>query len=226
MHAHVNINLIFNGNCIPQNDTILLNINSQTEKISDEDSNIMNSEYQENNEDDFIWNLEHDYTVNSSFTLSEYQEDVLAYIAGFIAKQTEKKISCSYCIEALRQITSPSQIEKRKQYGHLFNASDDVVKICKAAEKVFRTSEKILTSKNSKETLILLTTQKLQVNELFIKNEHVFDQAPLMDHRYQLIRILLEKFFILRLRHYANSKFNKIHRIRTKLTKLITFKHQ
>lgn len=37
-----------------------------------------------------IWNMEHDYDVQSVI-FSEYQDYILAYIAGFVAKQTAKK---------------------------------------------------------------------------------------------------------------------------------------
>lgn len=214
LHTHVNINIVFNANCILKDDTLILQLNA--EKDNQEDSEV----------EDFIWDVEHDYCIVSKIILSEYQKNILAYIAGFIVKQTEKIIKCNLCIEGLKQSASLSQLQKRKQYGKLINASDDVVKICIVAEHIFRTNENILRSKNIMEKLILLTFKKLPVNDFFTEVEHSFNQIPLMDHRNLLIRIVLKKFFILRLRHYAASKNNKIDRIRAKFTKLILFKNQ
>lgn len=101
-----------------------------------------------------------------------------------------------------------------------------IIKICKAAESVFKTNDKILNCKNVIEKLILLTLTELPVNYLFTDVEHAFDQALLTDHRNQLIRIILNKFFTLRLHHYAASWNNNIKRIRSKFTILILFKNQ
>ncbi|EFN88598.1 THAP domain-containing protein 9, partial [Harpegnathos saltator] len=189
LHAHVNINIIFNSNCIPKDDTILLK------------ENITNYRADENNfMEDFIWNIEHDYIVQSMTFSDDIQADILAYIAGFIAKQTTKKLSCHSCIKCLKQ-KSLSKLQTNKVYSMLFNASEDVIKICKTAGIIIRTNEHILTSKNILKKPVYLTLTKLKVNELFTEVEHAFDQAPLMDHRNQLIRILLNKFFILRLHH-------------------------
>lgn len=126
----------------------------------------------------------------------------------------------------MEQTKSQSRLQVRKQYRKLFNASDDVIKVCKAAEYIFRTYNDILNSKNVITKLILLTMQTLTVNDLFLETEHVFNQAPLMDHRNQLIRMLLQKYFVLRLHYYGESKNCKTERIRSKFTKLILFKNQ
>lgn len=125
----------------------------------------------------------------------------------------------------MEQTKSQSRLQVRKQYGKLFNASNDVIKVCKTAEYIFRTYNDILNSKNVITKLILLTMQTLTVNDLFLETEHVFNQAPLMDHRNQLIRMLLQKYFV-RLHYHGESKNYKTERIRLKFTKLILFKNQ
>jgi len=214
LHTHVNISIVLNANCTPKDDTILLKLNNE------------NDNKEKNSETEFIWDVEHDYGVQSTITLNEYKEDVVAYIAGFVTKQTERIIKCDTCIENLKQTTSPSQLQKRKEYGKLYNASDDVVKICKAAERVFRTSEDVLHTKNIVEKLIISSMRTLSVKDLFCREEHAFNQVPLMDHRSQLIRLLLKQYFIIRLYHHAASKLQKIHRIRSKFTKFVLFKNQ
>lgn len=80
LHAHVNINILFNSNCIPRDDTIVLKMNDDKDCSNKTDSSTK----------DMIWNMEHDYDVQSVI-FNEYQDDILAYIAGFVAKQTVKK---------------------------------------------------------------------------------------------------------------------------------------
>lgn len=187
LHAHVNINIIFNSNCTLKDDTVLLK--EITTNYNADENNYMKN---------FIWDMEHNYAVRS-ITFSQHQADVLAYIAGFVAKQTSKKLNCLLCSESLKQLKSPSKLQTRKVHGTLFNASDNVIKIYKTAETIIQRNEHILTSKNILKKLIHLPLTQLNINKLFTDVEHAFNQVPLMDHRDQLICMLLNNFFTLRM---------------------------
>lgn len=63
-------------------------------------------------------------------------------------------------------------------------------------------------------------------SQVFNNNIHLFDQSPLADHRSQLLRTILTKYFNLRLYHEGSSKKDTITRIRSTYTKLILFKNQ
>lgn len=217
LHSHVATNITFNGNCIPRDETEILKINCETPP---KESDIQL--------DDIIWDAEHDYAVSPIMSLSEYQEDVLAYIAGFMVKQTAKELHCPICIQSLKQDKTTSHLQIRKTFGKLTNASDDVIRLAIAAETKFRENDNttFLTSKNVVERLILLTLRSAGIDDLFTNLEHALDQAPLMDHRHQLIRMLLTKFFKSRLRHWAAGRNSVIRRIRSKLTRLAIFHHQ
>ncbi|KAL7296527.1 hypothetical protein TKK_0009961 [Trichogramma kaykai] len=56
--------------------------------------------------------------------------------------------------------------------------------------------------------------------------QHIFEQAPLLDHRNQLIMIVLRPHFSLRLHHEAAKLSEVKDCVRTKLQRIIVFKNQ
>jgi len=80
---------------------------------------------------------DHDY-IESSVGLSNYVEDVVEYMAGFIVKKVKQGIDCSFCKNILIQ-KNPNCIIKFFQFKqwdgcNLINPSNDVIIICKSAE--------------------------------------------------------------------------------------------
>lgn len=215
--ARANVNISLSSNCIPSTDTVLL-VETDVSK-----------EKTKNNEyaicDSFIWNVEHDYSLKLA-NFSEYTEDVLGYIAGFVVKKLLVKIRCELCLKSLVAEECHSKLQRRKAWGSLTNASQDVINICKVGEKVLRMHKSKLQRKNIFEYLIIQSLILLNINDLFLSSEHAFDQSPLFDHRNQLIRLILKIFLNLRLRFEASSINDKIERIRSKHTKLVLFKNQ
>ena len=69
------------------------------------------------------------------------------------------------------------------------------MKICSVGERVFRSWKNALQTKNAVKKMTFQTLIVLPVNDLFLSSEHAFNQAPLCDHRNQLIRLILHKFF-------------------------------
>jgi len=63
-------------------------------------------------------------------------------------------------------------------------------------------------------------------SDIFDNVLHMLEQAPLQDHRTDIIKLILYVYFQLRLRHICASKNSKIERVRRKFNKLILFKHQ
>lgn len=113
-----------------------------------------------------------------------------------------------------------------KNRGGLCEASNDVITICKIAEKTFRLNQHILfKTKNILQRLILQTSQSLPSHVLY-DNKHIFDQSPLFDHRDQVIKLILQKFFNLRLNHESKAFTNCNQRIRMKNNKLTLFQNQ
>lgn len=81
-------------------------------------------------------------------------------------------------------------------------------------------------SKGALEKFVIISIRQLSINELFIKVEYALEQSPLMDHRSQLIKILLRKFFTMFVYYYAKFGDTKTEQIRTMWTKFILFKNQ
>lgn len=170
-------------------------------------------------------NSDHDYIFHNVWFCSDYVQDVVTYIAGFIAKSVAKIIKCQICCSSLISEEIVSCLQKRKCRGGLISASEDVITICLIAEKVFRTYSNVLHGSNITLNLIVKAMSLIPSN-IFNNNNHLFDQSPLADHRSQLLKIILKKYFNLRLHHKAASRKDTIVRIRTMYHKLILFKNQ
>jgi len=55
---------------------------------------------------------------------------------------------------------------------------------------------------------------------------HISDKTSLFDHRSQMIRLILNTFFNLRLKHETTTFDNSIQRIRIRNNKLTLFQNQ
>jgi len=170
---------------------------------------------------------DHDYYLHAAFDNlnKNYIDDIVAHIAGFIVFKIAKIISCDICKHQLYSNVCHSKLQVLKNRGTLTNASADVVTLCKIAEKTFRENMSILSERNILNTLLVKTVRKVPSN-IFSNTSHLFDQSYLNDHRLQLIKIILNKYFKSRCIHYSNSKNANVKRIRSKFTKLILFKSQ
>ncbi|KYQ49084.1 hypothetical protein ALC60_11854 [Trachymyrmex zeteki] len=73
-----------------------------------------------------------------------------------------------------------------------------------------------------------LTVQVLYTisNNIFGNVLHMFDQAPLADHRTQLIKLITRLYLLTRLHHICRGKNDAVKRIRNKHTKIVIFKNQ
>ncbi|XP_031776893.1 uncharacterized protein LOC116415796 [Nasonia vitripennis] len=139
--------------------------------------------------------------INKRLYLSEYVSEIIAYISGAVVEVVKKKIQCELCLKSLETEETEevlSTLQRRKTFGKLISASKDVITICEIAEKVFRVQSSFYV-KNVLEKLIIYTVSSLPINSLFVKYEHAYDQAPLSDHRNQMIKLILNQFFQIRL---------------------------
>jgi len=220
-----------NANCILQDDTELLQLSN--ESMNSEKKEIDNLQTVNTDLEQDLLNTvltDHDLMKNS-WCVTEYATEIITYISGYIAKNIIKKINCSICKKLLIKNTTQKDIYRtdkllqRKNRSGLCEASNDVITICKEAEKTFRLNQHIaFKTKNIVQHLILQTLQSLP-SYVFYDN-HVFDQSPLFDHRGQIIKLILKKFFHLRLMHESKAFINCDQRIRMKNNKLTLFQNQ
>ena len=101
---------------------------------------------------------------------SDYKENVLVYIAGFIQRRLQVKESCETCIASLSNSSSicTSNLITRKDLGGLVKPTDSVVKVVMTANRVF---EAAAATKNIAEEKFLF--QKLLISALKSSKEDI-----------------------------------------------------
>jgi len=192
----VNVSVSLNANCILQDDTELLQLSNESmnnEKKEIDNLQTVNTDFEQDLLNTVL--TDHDYLMKNSWCVTEYATEIITYISGYIAKNIIKKINCSICKKLLIKNTTQKDIYRtdkllqRKNRSGLCEASNDVITICKKAEKTFRLNQHIaFKTKNIVQHLILQTLQSLP-SYVFYDN-HVFDQSPLFDHRGQIIKLI------------------------------------
>jgi hypothetical protein len=66
----------------------------------------------------------------SQLALSQFIEDVVVYISGFVIKKVKPKILCQICCSKLTTSECKSQLIKFKNRGKLILPSKDVILLC------------------------------------------------------------------------------------------------
>lgn len=155
--------------------------------------------------------------------LSEYTQQIVGYIAGFVVRCLRKKVKCVACIESLIS-NEPLQYHKlvnMRDEGGLIYASHDVYSVCKTAENVIRQFIKqdfIMTPINYAKIVSTVMKQFVGGTNYFeVKTDHVCG----LRHQVNLIRLVVEKYLDLR---YYKTKLENVNRDVTSKRKL--FKKQ
>lgn len=140
---------------------------------------------------------------------TQYRDNVLFYIGGWIVRKAHRINYCPECINCLVDFTwnGPLLLTEIKDYGTLYHPSKDHLKILKQAELMIRanmTFQKILstTLKNFSET-----------NSLFSNMSSHFASVTfqLHSHYFSLIKFVLESFFNMRMFALAKTKNTQRH---------------
>lgn len=214
--SHISISVPLSANCIPQDDTLLLKIDNETESAAK--NSLIEIDLTE---------LEEINWLVPNKNLGSLVDDIIAYISGAVVRIVRKKISCKKCLETLylkNDEKSISTLQRLKCRGSLINASIDVITVCTMGEKLLRFESNFL-QKNLIEKLIIKTMYIIP-QKIFDTNSHIFDQSPLSDHRYQLIKLILNHYFQIRLHHEAKKIQGQNPRIRMRNNKLTLFYNQ
>lgn len=144
--------------------------------------------------------------------LSLYVDDVVGYLSGYVVKTLRKNVICSTCYAALQSDREISYLQTIKNYnpdsssGGLTKASPDVIYLCRLAEKIFREFEaNFYKIRNLMEFLILKTLNGLHKPLFRSISEHIIETASVLEenHVYNLQKIILHKYFTIRLHHFA-----------------------
>ena len=173
--------------------------------------------------------------------LSEYLNNILYYIGGYIIKSILKQLTCPSCITMLqaKEALNSSFCRDPKSFttfvskGGLKMCSLTVFKIVSASEKAF----KHVIIKNSSQTsndiafkCKYIINKHLSAKKISffhpIENEIGFEDL----HESQVTKIIIERYLNIRLKHHAkNLTLKEIHNNRTtkrqKLSKIILFQN-
>nr|CAH7767096.1 unnamed protein product [Callosobruchus chinensis] len=164
------------------------------------------------------------YLTARSWDLTDYSKDVVGYIAGFVVRQVRKVVTYSKCISLIESDESLSILIQLSNQSFL----NIVIDVCKAAEKCFRFIHKTsdIYNKNVSNLLVLLIITNtmcnipIQVYDDF--GDHFYDVDPLRGHTTILIKLILKKYFSLRIHHECMKNLDtKTMRVRSSLTKII-----
>lgn len=219
------------GNCVPLSQIDILNYPSSKQKPEDHINNNCSSslgflEKTFGNDAKNI-NHDHDYFFTNT-TLSQYSEEVVIYIAGFVSRKLGRSLACESCVGVLfgHKENLMASLINIKDRGNLAYPSDDVIKICIVCEKVYRREafRQQYLYEIKKDKLIQCIMAEFLYTTIFRKlQNHAPDNSPLENHVNLLLKAIVENYLNLRIKYACNS-ISAINRIRSLYTKLIHFK--
>lgn len=222
------------GNCVPLQSINILNISSTkcnpdleinltTDGRAEDVRNTHNDNFLTLEDESFL--LENEYILN--YTLSNFTEHVVKYIAGFVVFKLNKTIKCQHCLAALQGDFDRDTLLAFKTKGMLQIPSVDVVYICKVVEKVLRSMKSELEEGNTLlhskhfEKIVILAENLLIGKDIFLENVlHTINN----NHYALLINSIIKKYLKTRYFYMARNTSLKNSSIRSKFTKLILFK--
>ncbi|GAB1866409.1 hypothetical protein CAJAP_07488 [Camponotus japonicus] len=193
------------ANCVAMDSTRILHVGSS--KSITESSGITTEEIQFNEV------IDHDYAL---YCDNAAVNDIVAYIIGFVIRKVKKLIHCKQCSKILTLNTpdeSISMLLKRKNHGNLCKPLADIVNICQIAEQVFRGTTLYNKEKMLMKHLIITTIRRLNSNVFTILDDHIKEQEPLSDHKYEFIKLILSIYFNIRIHHATTEASQPIKRI-------------
>ena len=208
------------GNCVPLEEIPILTNNSPINELNISTPNICNF----NDLNDIIFD---EATIDLN-CLSNIASHVVVYIAGFVAFSLNKKLSCFKCKSCLfgQKSDFKNTLIDYKTRGGLSYPSEDLVKVCKICEAIFRQH----TNYNKKNIILILCNivlKKIPIGNIFVNlNEHMWDTSALNNHFILLIKAIAEQYFTLRLKHSIKGLNDQNEYVRNSLNKLIHFKVQ
>lgn len=202
------------ANCAELLDIEILHVSSAPESIVKENFKI-----------DHQQEYMHSY-FQTLHNISPMVDDIVLYIAGFVAKKVAEVIHCQFCSDLLFQNPIMSRLVNIKTKGFLKNVSHNVRKVCRTAETAIRATASL---NNIRNVIRLKSSIFFALDTIFLEDEmirHCENQNIFDNHRTQLIKIIISKYVDLRIHHINTLKSEKNKTIRHKFTKMILFSNQ
>ena len=153
--------------------------------------------------------FEHDYVGSNGWWWNEYRDEVVTYIAGAIVRSIKNTLKCEMCLEQIESDEISSNLIKlknrvstkkneeetttdcRKRKQGLTSPSNDVIAICKTAEKVIRSTHNLVFTKNVLQKLIFDTKKLLSTLNLFPRLDIFIEKTVETNQKLDLINLIL-----------------------------------
>lgn len=218
--VHTEIKSSSSANCMALDDTTILRVSSSNSKVKNTQSELLYLLCVAGTEHLEIEDLETEDLL-SVYQNSDFINDVVYYMAGYVVRRIKKTILCDICAKELEIELSESKLLNRKNCGGLIKPSYDVVQLCKITEHTIR-QFKDIDKNNVINKITIETMKKMNMDKYFTNiSSHirVLDQEPLNNHLLQLIKIIINIYSKIRLPH-INSSTNEVdQKIRNYYTK-------
>ena len=227
--VHTGIFSTSTGNVVPQDTTSLLPLDLRATSITSSD---------ENDEADVLAPTQgvlHDHTYGHFISPmhTRFLENIVCYIAGFVVKAVMPVITCDVCRSCLiadaPQSTTRYWLLQLKDKGGLVIPSPGITELLMCAEKTLRRAQNVQSAKVVSPVHVMTNQVKREHGMLDTLGlgSHIIDTQHIIDnHYYNLIELLVTKYYNIRQRHVARLHTSNIRRKptkRQKLTKLILF---
>lgn len=235
-----------NGNCIAQDDVQLMPVVhlSRPKKVINQET-----QQQQNTQ---IFDLIHKYDLISKqsqddeqdcadtpnfSTLSQYVENAIVYIGGYVVRNVSKRLACDHCRAALTE-TDDSQfvceryrLWLRKNRGGLICPSTGTLAVCDAAERSVRRipPNQPPSSHDLSTALVSAVLFDVMPMDVFPSlHNHMLETEVNDNHTIQLVQLVANEYIKIRMYHLGKQYTASIagKKIRTTLSKLILFNHQ
>lgn len=235
--THVEIKNCNTGNCVELEQISILNCSSAIQTINvttqgflpydDDDANcrelnISSVRYF----DDFCKTLPQ---------MTEFCDQIITYIGGYVVTAIQKKIKCDECNSALvllkPDIDRTYELAIFKDEGSLVYPTKDVIQICKVAEleirDIINKSQTFNINPSIRKPLLITKILRYFVNSNIFSSiaVHQFDQSPTENHLVNLIKVVASTYMDVRF-HYLTKYIKSTLTKRQLYNKLILFQGQ
>ena len=160
---------------------------------------------------------------------SEFNDNVLSYISGYIQRRVIAKEKCEYCIDFLKNSSSTtSSFIEYVNEGGLIKPSEKLDFLVKKNNKIlisFEKKSKLIAQKNVTQRICQNVLNMLMECYPSFFSEIDHHDGDLQSHKIKMIKNIVSAFVSLKLKHLAKEKRNDLFskRIRRTMTKLVAF---
>ncbi|KAF3840401.1 hypothetical protein F7725_019118 [Dissostichus mawsoni] len=149
-------------------------------------------------------------------SLFQYKEAAISYIAGFIVKKIEQKVTCMPCSYALTSADSVHPFVTLKNRGGLQKPSPGITSVCQVTERCFQrllnaNEGKAPQGRGTTAAIVHQVLSECSERNLFPQlHNHMFDMCVEANHVHVLVKMASALNCKVRLNHIARRQTDKI----------------